>query len=118
MTADTTLDAIIIGGGPAGMSAAVWCADLGLKAALFDRAPQLGGQLLWTHNPIQNYLGFPSIGATDLARRFEGQVRESAIKVVTGQEISGVDVGSRTVITEESTWTASAMILATGVRRR
>jgi len=39
-------DVIIIGGGPAGLSALLWCADLGLHPILIEKAPETGGQLL------------------------------------------------------------------------
>jgi thioredoxin reductase len=48
-------DVIIIGGGAAGISAALWCDELGLDAMLLESDSELGGQLLWTYNAIENY---------------------------------------------------------------
>jgi len=50
-------DVIIVGGGPAGMSAAVWCSDLGMTSVVLEKAKKLGGQLNKIHAPITNYLG-------------------------------------------------------------
>jgi thioredoxin reductase (NADPH) len=49
-------DVVIIGGGAAGISAALWCDDLKLNALLLEASTELGGQLLWTHNAIKNHL--------------------------------------------------------------
>ena len=65
----TVLDAIIIGGGPAGLSAALWCRGLGLKAILFEDKTELGGQLLWTHNSIGNYIGLKAANGRELRDR-------------------------------------------------
>ena len=51
------LDVIIIGGGPGGLSTALWCAELGLKAILLEKESEFGGQLLRTYNTIKNHLG-------------------------------------------------------------
>ncbi len=50
-------DVIIIGGGAAGISSALWCDELGLKTLLLEENNELGGQLLRTFNPIENHLG-------------------------------------------------------------
>lgn len=111
-------DVIIIGGGPAGISAAVWCADLGMKPLLIERGDTLGGQLLWTHNPITNYLGAEAKNGAELAARFALQVERSGIHIITGGEVSSVDLRTRSVAIEDNTITANAIVIATGVRRR
>lgn len=111
-------DVIVIGGGPAGMSAAVWCVDLGLKPVLIERDPELGGQMLWTHNPITNYLGAEAANGAELAGKFAHQVRNARIEMVTGSGATSVDLSARTVVVGETRWTADAIVLATGVRRR
>jgi len=67
---NSDLDVVIIGGGPAGMSAALWCADLGMKAVLLEKEADLGGQLLWTFNAITNYLGVEAANGRELRDRF------------------------------------------------
>ncbi len=109
---------IIIGGGPAGMSAAVWCTDLGLKAVLFERSSTLGGQLLWTHGPITNYLGAEVGSGAELASKFAEQVGRSRIEVIAGRGLATVDLNSKSIVVDDTTWTADAIVVATGVRRR
>ncbi|WP_257347553.1 NAD(P)/FAD-dependent oxidoreductase [Pseudalkalibacillus decolorationis] len=52
-----TTDILIVGGGPAGISAAIWCQRLGLDYLLIEKAEQLGGQLMGIHNQIVDYPG-------------------------------------------------------------
>ncbi len=54
-TKETDFDVIIIGGGPGGLSAALWCSELGLNAILLEKEAEFGGQLLRTFNSIKNY---------------------------------------------------------------
>ena len=58
-------DVIIIGGGPAGMSAARWCDEMGLDTLLLEQADESGGQLHRIYNPIENYLGVHAAGGAD-----------------------------------------------------
>jgi len=115
----TTRDVIILGGGPAGMSAALWSAELGLTATLLERRGELGGQLLWTHNPIDNYLGIHARNGRELRQRFLAHFRSSGILGTTDAEVSRADLPGRTVLlTDGRTFTGRAIIIATGVRRR
>ncbi|HLM02770.1 MAG TPA: FAD-dependent oxidoreductase, partial [Pyrinomonadaceae bacterium] len=66
-------DVIIIGGGAGGISAACWCAELGLKALLLESRTELGGQLLWTHNPVKNHLGVEAENGRELRDCFVAQ---------------------------------------------
>jgi thioredoxin reductase (NADPH) len=111
-------DVIIIGGGPAGMSAAVWCADLGLRSILIDRGSKLGGQLHWTHNPITNYLGAVTENGSELAAKFAEQIERAQIDVVVGYGVTSADLKSKNVIADGRAYAADAIVIATGVRRR
>ncbi|WKU22792.1 FAD-dependent oxidoreductase [Priestia megaterium] len=51
------VDVLIIGGGPAGISAAVWCKRLGVECLLLEEQAQLGGQLFTIYNEIIDYPG-------------------------------------------------------------
>ena len=99
------------------MSAAVWCVDLGLKALLIERSSDLGGQLLWTHNPITNYLGNEAPNGVELATKFADQVRGSGVEIITRQ-VSAVDLSSKVVTIDRQDHSADAIVIATGVRRR
>jgi thioredoxin reductase (NADPH) len=112
-------DVLIIGGGPAGMSAAIWCADLGMSAALIEQNDTLGGQLLIIHNPITNYPGFLRITGAELAAKMAEQVDRAGVPAFTGSTIIKINTDDRSVTLEdERTLIGRAMIMATGVRRR
>ncbi|MEA3386120.1 MAG: FAD-dependent oxidoreductase, partial [Thermodesulfobacteriota bacterium] len=61
-------DVIIIGGGPAGLSAAVYAARKVLKTLLVSK--DIGGQVAWTYD-VDNYLGFSQVDTADLIAKFE-----------------------------------------------
>ena len=70
-------DVIIIGGGPAGLSAALWCDELGLDTLVLEQGAEVGGQLLWIYNPIKNHLGVEATNGREMRDVFAAQV-ESA----------------------------------------
>jgi thioredoxin reductase (NADPH) len=82
-------DLVIVGGGPAGLAAAVYGASEGLKTLMIERqAP--GGQA-GTSSKIENYLGFPSgLSGADLARRASAQARRFGVEILAPQEAVGV----------------------------
>ncbi len=84
-------DLVIVGGGPAGLAAAVYGASEGLRTALVEReAP--GGQA-GTSSRIENYLGFPSgLSGADLARRAAAQARRFGVEVIAPQEATALRV--------------------------
>ena len=63
-------DVIIIGAGPAGLSAARWCDELGLDTLLLEEQEQVGGQLHRIFNPITNYLGVSAKDGKEMLQRF------------------------------------------------
>lgn len=69
---DEPLDVIIIGAGPAGMTAAVFTARKGLKTLVISK--DIGGQVNWT-SVVENYMGFKEIGGAELMNRFEEQMK-------------------------------------------
>jgi thioredoxin reductase (NADPH) len=84
-------DLAIVGGGPAGLAAAVYGASEGLRTVMIEReAP--GGQA-GLSSRIENYLGFPSgLTGTDLARRAVAQARRFDVEILSPQEAIGVRV--------------------------
>ena len=113
-------DLIIVGGGPAGLAAAVYGASEGLKTVMIEReAP--GGQA-GTSSRIENYLGFPQgLSGSDLARRAVTQARRFGVEILTPQEVTGIRVEDpyRFIkLSDGSEISCHALILALGVAWR
>ena len=113
-------DVIIIGGGPAGLSAALWCSNLGLDAVLLEKGSEFGGQLLWTFNEIENYLGIESAkNGRELRDRFLQHLESNNVRRVTNVDVTSVDLDQKIVtLADGKSFSAAAIIIATGVRRR
>jgi thioredoxin reductase (NADPH) len=120
MTAENTkFDVIIAGGGPAGLSALLWCTDLGLSAILIEKEAEFGGQLLLTHNAIHNYLGADAADGRELRDIFLRQVENTKLNRLTGAEIVEADLAKRTFTVADGTkYSSRTVVIATGVRRR
>ena len=109
-------DVVIIGGGPAGLSAAVYASSDGLRVLMIERnAP--GGQA--GNSPkIENYLGFPSgISGNDLTRRAVSQAKRFGTEILTACEVTRIRVeGNTRVITmaDGSEVNAKIILIATG----
>lgn len=113
-------DVVIVGGGPAGLAAAVYGASEGLKTLLVEReAP--GGQAGTTSN-IENYLGFPAgLTGSDLARRALAQARRLGAEILSPQEVTAIrrDDPYRVVTLDDgSEHSCQSVIVATGVQYR
>jgi len=112
-------DVIIIGAGPAGLSAALWCDELGLDTLVIERGPEVGGQLLRVYNPIENYLGARAANGRALRDLFAAQLEEKEFDLWTEAEIESVDLKAKRVrLHSGEELQAIALVIATGVRRR
>jgi thioredoxin reductase (NADPH) len=115
----TEFDVIIIGGGVAGLSTALWCDELGLSALLLEKNAELGGQLLWTHNEIKNYLGKEAKNGRELRDVFLEQIEKRKFTLHLQTEITDVDLEKREItLADETKIFARAVVIATGIRRR
>jgi len=119
--ADTSFfDLAIVGGGPAGLAAAVYGASEGLKTVIVEReAP--GGQAGMSSR-IENYLGFPAgLSGADLARRAVAQAKRFGVEILAPQEVVSVRTeGSYRIIklADGSEISCHALKIATGVQWR
>ncbi|MBC8122616.1 MAG: FAD-dependent oxidoreductase [Gemmatimonadaceae bacterium] len=113
-------DLIIVGGGPAGLAAAVYGASEGLRTVMIEReAP--GGQA-GTSSRIENYLGFPSgLSGSDLARRAVAQAKRFGVEILSPQAVTGMRVEDPyrfITLSDGSEISCHALILALGVSWR
>jgi thioredoxin reductase (NADPH) len=113
-------DVVIAGGGPAGLSSAVYGASEGLRVLLVEQnAP--GGQA-GTTSMIENYLGFPSgVTGADLAHRATAQARRFGAELLVGHSIVGVrreDPFRIVRLSNETEVSCHALVLATGLAVR
>src|SRR3989440_8785134 len=113
-------DLVIVGGGPAGLAAAVYGASEGLDTVLVEReAP--GGQA-GTSSRIENYLGFPSgRSGGDPARRAVAQGLRFGVEILAPQEVAGLRVANPyrdVTLGDGSELSCHAVLLATGVQYR
>jgi thioredoxin reductase (NADPH) len=112
-------DVIIIGAGPAGLSAALWCDELGLDTLVVEREREVGGQLLRVYNPIENYLGATAKDGRELRDRMAAQVEDREFDLWTEARIESVDLRAKRVrLLSGEELQSVAVIIATGVRRR
>jgi thioredoxin reductase (NADPH) len=113
-------DLAIVGGGPAGLAAAVYGASEGLRTVIVERkAP--GGQA-GLSSRIENYLGFPSgLSGDDLARRAVTQARRFGAEIIAPQEATGLRLeGSYPVLklADQTEIFCNALLIASGVQWR
>jgi thioredoxin reductase (NADPH) len=108
-------DVIIVGGGPAGLAAALYTARLNLKTVILDRGP-LGGQLLNTEL-VEDYPGFDSILGSDLAMKMGEHARRFGVDVRDFEPVKEIDVAGDTKIVRLESGEevrAPALIMAAG----
>lgn len=112
-------DVVIIGAGPAGISAALWCDELGLDTLVLEQADQVGGQLHSVYNPIENYAGCRFESGSALVSSLANQIEGADFDLWTSAAIERVDLKSKKIALRSGEQPHSIfIILATGVRRR
>lgn len=109
-----SFDTIILGGGPAGLSAAIYASRGAVSTAIVD-LNMLGGQPS-NYLELENYPGFQVIGGYDLMEKFEEHADKFGVKKFPMQEIQSVDLKSKTIVTNEYEFKAKTIIIATGAQ--
>jgi thioredoxin reductase (NADPH) len=112
-------DVIIIGAGPAGLSTAFWCDELGLDTLMLEQAEQIGGQLHRVYNPIENYLGVKARNGEELLELFSRDVDDAEFDLWTQANIASVDLKAKRVsLASGESLQSITIVIATGVRPR
>jgi alkyl hydroperoxide reductase subunit F len=111
-------DAIIIGAGPGGLSAAIYTIRKLLKTLIISK--DIGGQVAWTAD-VENYLGFSQVNASELVAKFEEHVKRFGVEKIIGVDVTAVDLAGKIkkVVTEDGkVYYGRTLIIATGGRHR
>lgn len=112
-------DVIIIGAGPAGLAAALWCDELGLDTLVLEQNEQTGGQLHSIHGAVENYPGVSAANGREFYHQFSAKVSEAEFDLWTRVEIDKVNLNAKTIQFRSGEMLPSiAIVIATGVRRR
>ncbi len=114
-------DLVIIGSGPAGLSAAVYAKRAGLNMLIIEKNPVSGGQIIDTYE-VDNYLGIPGVNGFDLAMKFREHadklgaefVDATVTSVVCKDQGSDIKAPIYNVITDNGEFETHTIILATG----
>jgi thioredoxin reductase (NADPH) len=110
-------DVIIIGGGPAGLTAAVYCSRAGLNVLLFERLAA-GGQAA-TAAKIENWPGTLEIAGFELAMNMEQHAKTTGAKIIYDEVVSlELDGKIKLVKTRKETYESKSVILAFGAKKR
>ena len=110
-------DAAVIGSGPAGLSAAIYCARFGLSTVLFE-GDTVGGQMSQAVK-IENYPGVVSTDGVSLAQLMEKQAMLSGVQMISERVLSaGLTEKTKLLTTRSAEYAARAVIVATGASAR
>ncbi|MEG2200555.1 MAG: FAD-dependent oxidoreductase, partial [Anaerovorax sp.] len=104
-------DLIVIGGGPAGLTSAIYGARYGLKTLVIEKTA-IGGQLAATYE-IENYPGFLKISGFDLAMNMHKQAESLGVNFIFGN-INNIDLNKKSIELNNGIYIADALILCLG----
>jgi thioredoxin reductase (NADPH) len=106
-------DVLIIGAGPAGLTAGLYCGRARLKTVIVEQGVS-GGELVNTAR-IEDYPGFEAISGAELAERLERQARKFGVELTTDEVVEVASQGDwKRVVGEAASYTAGAVIVAAG----
>ena len=107
-------DIIIIGGGPAGVSAALTVKNRGKSVKVISNSAELSN--LWKAKSVENYPGLPNVSGKDMMLAFRRQLEDAGIETVTGRALNALSMGaSFSVSVGQDYLECKAIILTTGI---
>ena len=109
-------DIIIVGGGPAGLTAAIYSRRAGKSVLVLEKAT-IGGQIA-SSPKVDNFPGIPGVSGAELGDRLYSQADELGARIELEEVLEIHDGEVKTVTTDYGTYTCTALILATGTRHR
>ncbi|MBQ7774484.1 MAG: thioredoxin-disulfide reductase [Lachnospiraceae bacterium] len=110
-----TYDLIIVGSGPAGLSAVVYAKRAGLNVLVIEKEFMSGGQILNTYE-VDNYLGMPGMNGFDLGMQFRAHADKLEVEFVDA-EVNGIENGQvKTLHTTKGDYVTHSVILAMGAK--
>lgn len=111
-------DLIIIGSGPAGLTAAIYAERARLSALVLEKEYVSGGQVVNTYE-VDNYPGLPGISGLELGMKFREHAEKLGAKFEHAEVIDiNIEGTVKKVVTEEQTYEAKTLIIATGAKHR
>lgn len=112
-------DLVIIGSGPAGLSAAVYAKRACLSLVLVEKEPMSGGQMIYTEE-VDNYLGLPGTGGFDLAQKFEAHAKALEVPRKSGEvaAVEPVEKDWKVVLSSGEELLTKTVLLATGASHK
>jgi len=109
-------DIIIVGGGPAGLTAAIYARRAG-KSVLVLEKTTIGGQIA-SSPKVDNFPGLPGVSGAELGDRLYAQADELGARIELEEVLEIRDGAPKTVVTDYGSYTCTALILATGTKHR
>ena len=112
-------DVIIIGAGPAGLSTALWCDELGLDTLVLEQAEQIGGQLHRVYNSIENYPGVKARNGGEFIDVLANHIEAAEFDLWTQTAITSIDLKAKRVsLASGESLQSIAIVIASGVSPR
>lgn len=109
-------DIIIVGGGPAGLTAAIYARRAGKSVLVLEKGT-IGGQIA-SSPKVDNFPGIPGVSGAELGDRLYNQADELGARIELEEVLEIRDGSPKTVVTDYGTYTCTALILATGTKHR
>lgn len=112
------LDALILGGGMAGISAALTLKGFGLSLLVLEEAREPGGQLHEIHAPIHDYPAAYGLTGSAFAWKLANDARAAGLPILAGSAVSAISARARWAERDRERFVARTLLIATGLRRR